>query len=370
MICYRLKDKIFFNAYTAFLYAAENCPHEHVYFDVHDHVFDQVDWTQYPATSYPELYQKRAQQIRDKYEKIVVAFSGGTDSTTMLSAFFDNNIHVDAVYIGHYNNDDHYASYAANPDQLTAWIKQTWPEQAQHTEIVPVDLTQFVETRYRRNEWILDQNCTFHSRFVMGTVPQGVSELFDHKYGAFRWGLITGHEKPELSPDNQWVYYIDKTFSHVMNRANAEFFYLSADLPEIIVKQAHDIANFQSMGNQDYYQMKHIIGIGGDVGGAKSQAEKTIIKETTHIISQINFSQISESLAKLSLRDNNCMIDMVNGYQHWKQQLVKNWAHGIASLQTDSTLINYMITHGYLSSPTQGIQSYHGIHSKRYRISV
>lgn len=370
MIHYHVDHRIFFNPYAAFLYAAHNCPHKHVHFDVHQSSMDQVDWTRYPAASYPDLYRKRAHQIRNKYEKIVVAFSGGTDSTTMLSAFFDNNIHVDAVYIGHFNDDLSTASYAGSPEKHAAWIKQTWPEQSRHTEIVLVNLQDPIGSRYSHSEWMLSQDRTCHMRFTTGVLPQEVSELFDLKYGAFRWAVITGHEKPEVSSDNQWAYFIDKIFMHVMNRANAEFFYLTADMPEIAVKQAHDIARFRELGNAGYYQLKRVIGIGGDIAGTNSQAEKNIIRQADSVLSQINFNQISESLRKLSTIDNNAIIGIIDGYQHYKPQLIKTWAQGLASLQTDSTLINYMITHGYLSSVTQGIQSYHGIHSKRYRLSA
>lgn len=366
VLSYYVNSQRFYNPHAAFLYAAHNCPHEHVYFDVYSSVFDQVNWTQYPTSSYSDLYRRRALQIRNKYEKIVVAFSGGTDSTTMLSAFFDNNIHVDAVYIAYYSDD---ISYTGCPEKRASWIKKTWPKQSQFTEILLYDLSIVLDNRFRDREWLLSQTNAGQTRFNAGVLPCELSEIFGNKYSAANWALITGNEKPEISPDNRMAYFVDKTLSPTMNRPYVEFFYLTTDMPEIVVKQAHDLAKFQASGNTDYYQLKRSIGVGGDIADVNSQIEKLLIRQTNQFLSTIDFSQVSESLHRLSLaKYNNCMIGLINGYQHLNSRLIKNWSHGLASLQTDSTLIDYMIAHGYLSSPTQGVQSYNGIHSKRYRL--
>jgi hypothetical protein len=372
MICYRLKDKIFFNPYTAFLHAAHNCPHEHVYFDVHESVFDSVDWTVYPTTSYPELYKRRAQQIRNKYEKIVVACSGGTDSTTMLSAFFDNDIHVDAIYIGHYDNNKHgrAEAYSGHAELVVNWIKESWPAQSANTIIKLINLSDFISNRYDSSEWILDQHRTFHMRFTPGAVPEEVSDIFNNMYGAFGWALVTGHEKPQVGADNKSAFYVDKTFSHVMNRANADFFYLSADMPEIVVKQAHDIAKFQKLGLSGYYNAKYAIGITKDIADVNSPAEKALMKKTDQFLSNLNFRTMSKTLQHIPQHKDNCMLSVISNYQHWKDQVVKTWASGIASLQTDSTLVNYMVRHGYLTSADHTMQSYHGIRSKQYHLDV
>jgi hypothetical protein len=44
-----------------------------------------------------ELYRQRAQQIRDTYDYVILSYSGGSDSDTILKAFVDNNIPLDEV---------------------------------------------------------------------------------------------------------------------------------------------------------------------------------------------------------------------------------------------------------------------------------
>jgi hypothetical protein len=50
-----------------------------------------------PALSLDTLYKMRAQQIRDKYDYLVVFLSGGADSNNVIRTFMNNNIHVDEV---------------------------------------------------------------------------------------------------------------------------------------------------------------------------------------------------------------------------------------------------------------------------------
>lgn len=369
MICYRVNNQVFFNAYTAFLYAAHNCPHDHVYFDVHSETFDRVNWMQYPQESYDSLYRRRAQQIRNKYEKIVIAFSGGTDSTAMLRAFLDNNIPVDSIYIGYYHDDFYAGAGFGKPAVIKSWIEERWPEAAKNINIEIVNLSEFISRRYRQSEWILDQTYTFHLRFTPGTVPQEISDIFNEKYGASHWALVTGHEKPEVSADNKTAYYVDKTFGHVMNRTNVEFFYLSTEMPEIVVKHAHDIAKLRASGVSEYYSTKRAIGQLGDIPGVASKLEKHVVKITDVSLSTVNFQHVSDTIELFDRSDSNCMLAMIGTFRDWKEDLVKNWIGGIAGLQTDNTLTNYMLRHRYLSTPTQTIQSYNGLISRQYRIA-
>jgi len=67
-------------------------------------IFETADWSTEPPDSLAELYKKRAAQIRSEYDYIVLYFSGGSDSITMLNAFMRNNIKVDEVVV--YVNTD------------------------------------------------------------------------------------------------------------------------------------------------------------------------------------------------------------------------------------------------------------------------
>ena len=59
--------------------------------------FDKFEWNKEPVDSWKEICKKRAQQLRDSYDYIILYYSGGSDTTTVLNAFLDNNIHIDEI---------------------------------------------------------------------------------------------------------------------------------------------------------------------------------------------------------------------------------------------------------------------------------
>lgn len=67
-----------------------------------DSRYDSIDWTIEPSESLEELKKQRAIQLRDKYDYIILYFSGGSDSITVLNSFLKNNIFLDEVVIYSY----------------------------------------------------------------------------------------------------------------------------------------------------------------------------------------------------------------------------------------------------------------------------
>jgi hypothetical protein len=64
-----------------------------------DDFFSKYNWSQEPKESINELYKKRAEQLRNDYDYLVMYYSGGFDSSNMLHAFLDNNIMVDEICV-------------------------------------------------------------------------------------------------------------------------------------------------------------------------------------------------------------------------------------------------------------------------------
>ena len=88
--------------------ALHKCPSpEKLKFYYFDHVFDTVDWNKEPTESLPTLYKRRAEFLRNTYDYLVLCYSGGIDSTTMLETFYYNNIHIDEIIlVGAFSQDD------------------------------------------------------------------------------------------------------------------------------------------------------------------------------------------------------------------------------------------------------------------------
>jgi hypothetical protein len=60
--------------------------------------YNAIDWTSDSAVTVREIYKKRAQQLREKYDWIILSFSGGSDSWTVLNSFLSNGIHIDEIF--------------------------------------------------------------------------------------------------------------------------------------------------------------------------------------------------------------------------------------------------------------------------------
>lgn len=68
--------------------------------------FDDVVWDIEPSESFKELCKQRALQIRESYDYVVLHFSGGSDSTTVLNSFIENKIPIDEIVINKFDGVD------------------------------------------------------------------------------------------------------------------------------------------------------------------------------------------------------------------------------------------------------------------------
>jgi hypothetical protein len=83
-------------------------------FYYYDEQFSLLDWSKEPSESLEQLYKERAQQIRDTYEYVVLCYSGGIDSTTVLETFYYNNIHIDEILVVGALSQDSYSGSDEN----------------------------------------------------------------------------------------------------------------------------------------------------------------------------------------------------------------------------------------------------------------
>jgi hypothetical protein len=234
-----------------------------------DEVFDSLDWTTEPGQSLWDLYSIRAKQIREKYDYLVLFYSGGADSNNIFNSFVRNGIHLDEVV--------QWTNYEVTGDKTNNWNAEVFqvalPTTSRmieenklktHHRIVDMSkiLTNLDKIIPDLDDWIYGKN-SYYSPNMRATsmVRQEVGaykDLIDQgKSVCFIWGC----EKPMLryvvDPVNNnkigvatvFMDRVDHCVSvkdQIENNSwiHDELFYWSPDLPELVVKQAHTVLNY------------------------------------------------------------------------------------------------------------------------------
>ena len=259
---YEVGDKKFYSKLAAILYSQE--VNGFPQWNFHNEVFASVDWQTEPLESVTELYTKRARQLREKYDYIVLYFSGGSDSRTMLETFLSNNIKVDEIYVQNiesvnlslvHNGDAFEAGnhLAEIPEIVTPYLKKLskyYPD----IKITYHDWTKDMLESYNSSEWILRSSSRLSSNDLAKQNQYLGTDNFKNLYDAGKLvAHVQGVEKPKLHLiDNKWyIGFVDKSLSvgsspgfEMQNFHNEEPFYWQPDVPELMVKQAHLIKNY------------------------------------------------------------------------------------------------------------------------------
>ena len=233
----------------------------HPSWNFNQETFSQYDWTKEPQESLQELYRQRAQQIRDRYDYLVLFYSGGADSKNILDTFIDNNIKLDEcasfwAQEADRNLDSHFSKEVA---------RVAIPEMAKHKNIKHriidlVDITnQVLNDTDIKFEWIYFVNSMFSpNNYVRNRLRRIVPEykkLIDSgKSVCFIWGS----EKPRVHVENnryaiRFQDLVDNCVSPYLQQNSLpgefdELFYWSPDFVSGLIKQAHVVKNILKQG--------------------------------------------------------------------------------------------------------------------------
>lgn len=242
-----------------------------------DDFFSSIDWTVEPSETLTELYIARAQQLREKYDYLVLYFSGGSDSHNILNAFAYGGIHIDEVISFHTYNltnsntlskTDHIGEIFGAAVPEFEKVKHLLPR-AKHTVIDISDFSQDVmhsldSTEYKF-DFIYDRNNFFGpSALARDKISQLPQYLKLYEQGK-KVGFIHGIDKPKIYFSNKQWYFrfccqVDSITSIARRQRNNnewendELFYWDPEAWKIIVKQCHAVRNYVNYNNR---QIKH-----------------------------------------------------------------------------------------------------------------
>jgi hypothetical protein len=207
------------------------------------------------------LYKQRAQQLRDKYDYLILNYSGGADSHNILMTFLNNGIALDEIYVT-WSPDVDSKVYKPNTIITTAenllsewdyvlkpsleWIAKTYPN-IKITVKDPFSLD--LNTLY--SDTTLEKPGHYFGVFEMmrqNTIPDSITEQVSKGKSV---GDIWGIDKPNILFDHgkAYLYFLDIVTYGVPRNVDSvggstELFYYSVDMPELAFEQGHKVLQY------------------------------------------------------------------------------------------------------------------------------
>lgn len=259
---YSVGDKFFYSKLEAIEHSMlANCE---VKWHYNDSVFSKQDWTQEPDQDIRSMYKQRAQSIRDQFDHVVVMFSGGADSTTVLDSFIDNNIPVDEVFMNYWIKHNPGKENSFMNAEIThaalPYLKRKLPSHW-NTHVRLYDPSDFMLTCLRDAEFrersYYEVNTVHNLQMI--SIHYNLHNRFDEYKKIIDSGkrlvFVWGEAKPRVYYDqetNRHFFYFEDHYAHAPQprdqalndpACNHEQFFDDPAHPEIKVKQCHLILN-------------------------------------------------------------------------------------------------------------------------------
>jgi hypothetical protein len=255
--------KLFASKLDAVKYASQTG--QSVYFYYHDHIWNSFDKTLLGKIPLITLYKERAQQLRDKYDHLVLHYSGGADSHNILHTFLTNNIKLDEICVkwpkplrdGKFytpNNKDISAKNAVSEWDFAIkptldWLASNRPDIKITIIDYASDLTENLTSVEHIESKILSMNINRGGFATLTMWINPVTENIISQKKMSNIGHIFGIDKPILTlKDNIiCVQFMDVVFDMLLmpeahSEGRVEGFYWTPDFPILALEQAYQTA--------------------------------------------------------------------------------------------------------------------------------
>jgi hypothetical protein len=230
----------------------------------HDDIFASVKPTGH--VDLKQLYKQRALQLREKYDYLILNYSGGSDSWTVLNTFLENNIKLDHIFVkwpksavdkGFYtpNKEDRTAFNFASEWDFTLKKDLEWLVQA-HPEItieVGDWLDNLNENYFTDDLFQKTVNDNFMTNMLRGHYGSEKEKLLVDK--GLKVGSIYGVDKPliMIAGSKCYFYFMDQATAtcppRPENPEGTEYFYWTPDMPQIAVEQAYKVYQWHKINS-------------------------------------------------------------------------------------------------------------------------
>lgn len=231
-------------------------------------VWNTLDWKKNDGLSVKHWYRQRAIQLRDKYDYLILAFSGGADSHNIANTFINENLRIDELWCDwplthtenyNYNNQDLSANNM--PSEWKYSIKPQLDKIQSTTDwkITITDSTQSMEDEDAEDTLTVSQYSYYATVKRWRALDRLVQQArLKHQ----RVGVIVGIDKPCLIVVNGILctYFSDSTMQYKSDynadlQRDVEFFYWATDMPELYRAQCHSVLTFLQSNPQHVHNI-------------------------------------------------------------------------------------------------------------------
>lgn len=235
----------------------------------HDETYASFPWHIEPTLTLDQLYDARARELRERYDYLLLSYSGGADSHNMVQAFARQNLHIDEIITNHMTEATK-GSMIIDPNYRAGWnfnaehelnamprLKEL-REQLPRTKFTVIDVSDVVLSSLQAFDdvhWVLDRAVQFsvgqtfrYNMFMFGDIKKRLDK-------GLRAAIVVGIDKPKTMIDADGVFklvFADGVtnivsvaeFNNDYSNLRTELFYWSDTTCALVAKQAHLIYNW------------------------------------------------------------------------------------------------------------------------------
>lgn len=215
--------------------------------------FIKHEWNLEPQESLQELYKKRAQQIRERYDYVIISYSGGADSHNIAESFLRNGFRIDELINRFSGNKIDTSRKDRSPDnQANEAVWAATPGYERLRVLQPdLRMTRWDWSEDLINEWSKSPKSIYEINYPSPNahVKHRLMEKC-HAPPNSKTVVVYGVDKPRITYENGRFYmsFMDEIvhgqtvwMDHDTSGADCELFYWSPDSARLLIKQGHII---------------------------------------------------------------------------------------------------------------------------------
>ena len=263
---YTVGEKQFTNKVKALMYASEhNIPRYQISWSYGDDYFSAFNWQEEPTESLSYYYTERCRQLREKYDYLILYYSGGSDSHNILAHFLKANLLVDEV-VTSFPIEFYDKKQKANKSRATSQMQNEWYyvakkdlQMLQHlspkTKITVHDYTSSIlDFKINEDSWLMESGESLQpsiAQYIERMYLPHMIDLYEKKKVAHIYGV----DKPRVfTHDGEWYFaFLDVVTAlqapinpqeNKHEYINVEKFYWAPESANMLIKQAHTVKKF------------------------------------------------------------------------------------------------------------------------------